>query len=198
MLGDTENGNARVSRRKKDAVGRLNRASTREKEKAALPSSRGRHVRSRRVPGCGTRDARPAALAFARIPRAVWRSLTLVMSRVSRARRARAAFNTRQIASGRLDRPSHFARWSSFARACREWGSKKGAGAGARVRCKRKHAPWDTGGPRWGTPPAPGGCRSPRRGIGSRMCRTASRARGCPETDFHRTCGTSPSRPPSP
>lgn len=42
-----------------------------------------------------------SALAFARIPRAVWRSLTLVMSRVSRARRARAAFNTREIAPGR-------------------------------------------------------------------------------------------------
>ena len=66
------------------------------------------------------------------------------------------------------------------------------------MRCTKKHAPWDTGGPLWGTPPAPGGCRSPRRGIGSRMCRTASRARGCPDADFHRTCGTSPSRPPSP
>ena len=66
------------------------------------------------------------------------------------------------------------------------------------MRCTRKHAPWDTGGPLWGTPPAPGGCRSPRRGIGSRMCRTASRAPGCPDADFHRTCGTSPSRPPSP
>ena len=95
-----------------------------------------------------------------------------------------------------FDCTSRTARWSSLARVYREWGSRKGAGA--RARFTKKRVPWDTGGPRRGTPPASGGYRSPRREIGSRTCRKASRARGCPDTDFPRTCGTSPSRPLSP
>ena len=153
---------------------------------------------ARGVPGSTTETASRRVLAFARIPRAVWRSPTRVWRRASRARRARAAFNTREIASWPLDRPSRTARWNSLARVCREWGSRKGAGEGARARCTKRRVPWDTDGPRRGTPPAPGGGRSPRREIGSRTSRKASRARGCPVTDFPRTCGTSPSRPPSP
>ena len=93
-----------------------------------------------------------SALAFARIPRAVWRSLTLVMSRVSRARRARAAFNTREVASGRGPPVGRASRDGARSHARAGSGVRRRARARARVCDARENTHLGTQVARFGEP----------------------------------------------